>query len=386
MTTGKTLTLKGTFDQSATLEMKNTGLSADSKTIAVDWACTDDCTITGPAATSTLAILGANTFTAGQIIGAGAAAAGYVELREGTDNGSNYTRVAGLAAQTGDNTLVVGKTYTDGKWCSYATATGFTCNEDAPAGSGDVTDVGNCSSGNCLDGTSDGGTQILFYDAQGATTLAVGDNAGAVALTLPITTGTLALVDSQVFTTYIEAPYLILGSAATAADAGAIRMPNATYIMAEADGAGTDISVIGVDSGELIQIGASGASGVTITPLTTVTGGIVAPTPVIDDPDNFAANFTAGNLYGGTFICNAAGTAALPNATAGMNFTIVLEGTGATVIEPYATGTDDAIFLNGTELTTGHNITSSTSGAMCVFQYRSADHWMATCNGFVDGT
>jgi len=68
------------------------------------------------------------------------------------------------------------------------------------AGSGDVTDVGNCSSGNCLDGTSDGGTQILFYDAQGATTLAVGNNSGAVTITLPTTTGTLALLGANTFT------------------------------------------------------------------------------------------------------------------------------------------------------------------------------------------
>jgi hypothetical protein len=106
---------------------------------------------------------------------------------------------------------------------------------------------------------------------------------GAATYTFPGATASLAKVDSQVFTTYIEAPYIILGSAATAADAGAIRLPNAAYIMAEADAAGTDISVIGVDSSEVVQIGASGASGVTITPATTITGlltangGIVVP-------------------------------------------------------------------------------------------------------------
>ena len=68
------------------------------------------------------------------------------------------------------------------------------------AGSGDVTDVGNCSSGNCLDGTSDGGTQILLYDAQGATTLAVGDNSGAVTVTLPTVTSTLAILGANTFT------------------------------------------------------------------------------------------------------------------------------------------------------------------------------------------
>ena len=115
-----------------------------------------------------------------------------------------------------------------------------------------------------------------------------------------------------------------------------------------------------------------------------VVGG--AQTPVIGDADVFDDNCTGACLYGGTFIVSAAGTVILPNATVYMNFTILLEDAVATVIEPLATGTDDTIVLNGTALTQGHNITSSTKGAMCVFQYRAADSWMATCNGFVDGT
>ena len=78
---------------------------------------------------------------------------------------------------------------------SYDSATGKF--EWIASGSGDVTAVGNCATGACLDGTDDGGTQILFYDAQGATTLAVGDNAGAVALTLPNATGTLTTAAEQ---------------------------------------------------------------------------------------------------------------------------------------------------------------------------------------------
>ncbi len=109
-------------------------------------------------------------------------------------------------------------------------------------------------------------------------------------------------------------------------------------------------------------------------------------TPVIDDPDNFAANFTTANLYGGTFIANAAGTAALPAAAVGMNFTVVLEGANAVILNPDGTGTADTIYMNGLEAAQDENITSSTSGAMCIFQYRSADHWMATCNGFAEAT
>ena len=58
-------------------------------------------------------------------------------------------------------------------------------------GSGDVTSVGDCTTGACLDGTSDGGTYISFYDAQGAGTLITPDIAGAVTWTLPTTAGTL---------------------------------------------------------------------------------------------------------------------------------------------------------------------------------------------------
>lgn len=77
------------------------------------------------------------------------------------------------------------------------------------------------------------------------------------------------------------------------ADAGAIRLPNAGYVMSEADAAGTDISVIGVDSSEVVQIGASGASGVTVTPATTITGAATLT-------GGIASIGAASNLSGGT--------------------------------------------------------------------------------------
>lgn len=57
MTANKTLTVKGSFDQSATIDLVNTALSADSKTITLGLACADDCTLTFPSATATLAPL-----------------------------------------------------------------------------------------------------------------------------------------------------------------------------------------------------------------------------------------------------------------------------------------------------------------------------------------
>lgn len=55
MTTGKTLTLKGSFDQSTTIDLINTGLSADSKTISLSFSATDDQTVTVPDGSFTIA-------------------------------------------------------------------------------------------------------------------------------------------------------------------------------------------------------------------------------------------------------------------------------------------------------------------------------------------
>jgi hypothetical protein len=68
----------------------------------------------------------------------------------------------------------------------------------SPAGAGDVESVGDCTTGACLDGTSDGGTYIKFYDAQGAGQLVTGDLTEAQTWTLPDSTGTLALTSSNI--------------------------------------------------------------------------------------------------------------------------------------------------------------------------------------------
>ena len=133
----------------------------------------------------------------------------------------------------------------------------------------------------------------------------------------------------------------------------------------------------------------TGVTKVDLSAIGTATTGISThgvPTPVIDDPDNFAANFTGANFYGGTFIANAAGTAVLPEPAVGMNFTYVLEGANANIIDPLGTGTADTIYMNGLAATADENITSSTSGAICYFQYRSANAWMTTCLNFAEAT
>lgn len=62
------------------------------------------------------------------------------------------------------------------------------------AGSGDVTSVGDCLTGACYDGTSDGGTYAKFYDADGIGTLGISDLSGAQTWSLPDRTGELMLM------------------------------------------------------------------------------------------------------------------------------------------------------------------------------------------------
>lgn len=85
-----------------------------------------------------------------------------------------------------NQTTVIG-TLTDGKWCSYASSgTTLSCTQDAPAGSGDVTDVGDCAGGACYDGSSDGGTYIRLYDGNSHyTQYQAGDSTGNLTFITP---------------------------------------------------------------------------------------------------------------------------------------------------------------------------------------------------------
>ena len=117
--------------------------------------------------------------------------------------------------------------------------------------------------------------------------------------------------------------------------------------------------------------------------------GIATKTPVLGDPDTFddAGIFGLTNhMYGGTFRSNAAGTALLPPVGVGMNFTYVLESADANIIDPDGTGTADTIIMNGLAAAADENITSSTIGAICYFEYAEADKWMATCFTFAEAT
>lgn len=87
-------------------------------------------------------------------------------------------------------------TLTGSKWCvSNAGGTAIDCTENAPAGSGDVTDVGDCASGACFTGTT--GNTLTFKGAtSGTTALKPSAVAGTTTVTLPAETGTVCTTAS----------------------------------------------------------------------------------------------------------------------------------------------------------------------------------------------
>jgi hypothetical protein len=106
-----------------------------------------------------------------------------------------------------------------------------------------------------------------------------------------------------------------------------------------------------------------------------------ALTPTVADPDTWT--MSGKNMYGGTWIANAAGTGGLPAVTAGMHFTVIVEGANTVIIDPNAA---DTIYLDGAAETQDENITTDgTSGAVIACQYRSANAWSCTGDGLWDG-
>lgn len=73
---------------------------------------------------------------------------------------------------------------------SYLTVSSAGAMSFTAASTGDVASVGDCTGGACFDGTSDGGTWLDFYDAQGAGRIVTGDLGAARTWTTPDRSGT----------------------------------------------------------------------------------------------------------------------------------------------------------------------------------------------------
>jgi len=180
--------------------------------------------------------------------------------------------------------------------------------------------------------TADGDAQTVFLDcldnSSGDSKFKVGQHGG---VTMPD-----------------AGAYIALG--ADPADAGAIRLSNAQYIYAEAAPAGTDISVLGVDSGEIIQLGASGASGVTITPATTITGAVTFTGGIasIGAASNLSGGIVTLGTLGGTIVVPtgatlaASGSGAITATALAASTTLTTPNIGAATGTSLALGADPA--------------------------------------------
>jgi hypothetical protein len=209
-----------------------------------------------------------------KITTAGAITNGYV-LKWNSTNGafepaSDDTAGAPIISSVGNPTADTTFTFPAGNEINFVFSGNFTTGSQflvqqvtgAPSG-GTLFEVRGVDSDITLVKLGDGtnGVQVSYTGALTAT--------GSGSITATALSGAVTGATSVAASSYIAV-------GADPADAGAIRLSNAGYIYSEASPAGTDISVIGVDSSEVVQIAASGASGVNVgaklTTLATATG------------------------------------------------------------------------------------------------------------------
>lgn len=134
---------------------------------------------------------GAKTFSSPILLNYGATGAGQITFYEDSDNGSNYMALKGPASLSGD-TVVFVLPSSNGTNGYVLTTDGSGNTSWSSTAAGDVTSVGNCTGGDCLDGSSDGGSYIRLYDGDSNyTQISPANTASDVTITLPGTTSTL---------------------------------------------------------------------------------------------------------------------------------------------------------------------------------------------------
>jgi hypothetical protein len=146
--------------------------------------------------------------------------------------------------------------------------------------------------------------------------------------------GTLALTGTTAISGNVDIGNYYMEIGTDPADAGTIRLANAASIQFEADGAGTDINALSVDSSEIVQIGSAGASGVTVTPDTTFTGDISAVDGTFSGNVSCADLTATGAVNIGTLKLDALVPVTAPNHT----ITIDGAGSGGVTIGNTSTG------------------------------------------------
>ena len=194
---------------------------------------------------------------------------------------------------------------------------------------------------------------------------------------------------SGAFTSLTTTGSVTIGSGGDTADAGTIRLENADSIQFEASPAGTDVNALSVDSSEIVQIAASGASGVTITPALTCSSSISATTGTFTgtlsgelgvtlDTTATIDLSTASNARGAMRINNDNDVIdyTLPPAEAGLS--ICFYSRYAAVVTVDTDGTGDLIILDGAALAAGYAIDSAgAAGDFICLACMDATRWIS---------
>ncbi len=311
-------------------------------TAAGSWASPGAALGTGTAVAGTFTTLAA-TNTGSLTLGVAGGAVGQVLFKNAT---SGTLTVEPITGALGTPTLVLGTTFTDNKWCSYATATGFTCNQSAPTGGGTITAVGDIVTAEAFT-TGTPGKTLTFNNATSGTIVlqAVTGALGTTVLSLPATTGTIAKT-SDVSTAVSNHAALITGVHGLVFTAGK------TLTLATSLSVGTgDVTLTGNVAGSTLVLPAGsntlGTAAFTATTAYEPAGGSSAITTV--------GTITSG-IWSGTTIAVAKGGT---NSGTALNNNRVMQSSAGAIIEATAITASRAL-VSDTNGIPVHSTTSTT--------------------------
>lgn len=288
-----------------------------------------------------------NTLT--QLVNIGLTAFGYPIVR-----GDLIVAISGTIVNSATGTLAKSGTLTNTKWCS-SDGVVINCNEDAPAGAGDITAVGSCLTGSCAQignaNTSGGYIDFLEDSDNGSNYIRLKSNdtlGGDYTVVLPNAAGTLALNDQAMF----------IGTTSVA-----INRTTAALTLA---GITLTTPVLGAATGTSLI----------------ATGVVDGTAPIVITATS--AGYTLGATYksGYTFTNPVAAAATfnftLPTpAVAGMQY-CVGNGAAKTGILKVNAGTDNLIDLDGTlGSASGYAQATAVAGNFACFIGVDSTHWKA---------
>lgn len=291
---------------------------------------------------------------------------------------SVHTTAGVLCLDTDDNTLYIGNGTT-------ATQIG------GGGGTGDVNSVGDCLSGACLDGTSDGGTYIRIYDGSSNYSALVSSNISSdITITLPSATSTLygtgsgSISSANLSTSMSDETgtgYVVFSSTPTlttpkignsTTSAGYIDFledsDNGTdYVRIKGkDDSGTsgsftfsssvsnseDLTIaLGANDNTVTVSSSTGVTDISFSAINLVTTGAVKAgvnrigTFASPQSQSGAYTLTAANSYNTIIFYNDSEAINLPTAVAGMNICVYITSTNAATLNPQD---GDVIVIDGT--------------------------------------